>query len=97
MGLATVRIAGIVIAAAACGSTATTPAPRSSGPTCAAVADHLVFLAEADNRAGASDELAAGIRGEAEHQCATAPWSIERRRCLAEAATEDATLACPER
>jgi len=87
----------IAVAVAACGPAATVPARRSSGPTCEAVADHLVFLAEADNQAGASDELAAGIRGEAEHQCATVPWSDARRRCLAEAATQDATLACPER
>jgi len=90
------RLAGVLFTVAACGGAATAPAPRSSGPSCAAVADHLVFLAEADNSAGASDELAAGIRGEAEHQCATGPWSPARRECLAVAATQDDTLACPQ-
>ena len=96
MGLASVRLPVLVLVMAACGRAATPATPRASGPTCAAVADHLVFLAEADNQAGASDELAAGIRGEAEHQCAAEPWSTARRVCLKAAATQDDTLACPQ-
>lgn len=92
------RLAGVVILAAACGSTspATAPRPPSSGPSCAAVADHLVALAAADNRTAPSPDLGTAIHREADRQCTATPWSPARRACLATAASQDETLSCPE-
>jgi hypothetical protein len=63
--------------------------------SCDAVAQHLLELAERDNRDAASPSLAAGIRGEVSRQCRETPWSDSRKRCLLEAGTQDRSLACP--
>ena len=81
---------------AACGGSSH-PAPAAAAPSCAEVGAHLVVLAEHDNGAPASDDVAAGIRGETERRCTDEAWSAERRACLAGAATQDETLGCPAR
>jgi hypothetical protein len=84
-----------VVGIAGCSAQAAPAAPGTAGPSCAAVADHLLHLAERDNATPANASLATGIRAEAEHQCAETPWSIARRDCLLRAHAQDETLHCP--
>ncbi|HVK73386.1 MAG TPA: hypothetical protein VM734_08680 [Kofleriaceae bacterium] len=85
-------LAAAVVVLAACGGA---QRPADAGPSCDAVADHLLRLAEQDSQAAADPSLAAGIQGEAAHQCREQPWSAARRTCLLAAQTHDQTVDCP--
>lgn len=67
------------------------------GPRCAAVAEHLLELANRDNEAHAGPPLAGGIRGQLDKQCTDEQWSAARRRCLIAAQAQDVTIDCPAR
>jgi hypothetical protein len=88
------RVASLLALVIACGSTQRTSAPTTS---CDVVAQHLVELAERDNRDTASSSLESGVRNESTRQCRETPWTEERRRCLVAAATQEDTLACPSK
>lgn len=85
----------LLVLAVACGGKQ--PGGADGAPDCAAVAAHLVELAERDNAAEASASLSANLAAELERSCRDQAWSSERRTCLHRAADQEATLACPAR
>jgi hypothetical protein len=82
----------VAVGLGACGGAAR---PVDRAPACDEVALHMVQLANRDNRGEAGPELASGMRSELDRQCRETPWSSARRRCLRDARSQDATLACP--
>ena len=88
------RVLVAAFLAVACGG-AERPQGDSEAP-CDMVAHHLVRLAERDNQADAEPKLAKGMTAEFDRQCRETPWSDERRKCLAAARSQDATLGCPK-
>jgi hypothetical protein len=93
-------VAGVALVAAvvapACGG-ATPGAREEEPPSCQAVAEHLVRLDAEEQPTRPGARLEGAIRGELEFRCLDLPWSAERRRCLAAARDQDATLGCPRR
>jgi hypothetical protein len=87
-----VRLVLAILLHAACGGAR--PKTTDAAPSCEAVAEHLIELAEHDNAAPAGSDLGAGMRGELTRQCREVPWSPARRRCLHAAPVQEATLDC---
>jgi len=77
----------------ACGA----PQKAAVAPSCDETAEHLLALANWDNQGHASPELAAGIRAQFARDCRDQQWSAERRACLTNAISQEATLRCPAR
>src|SRR5262245_34538787 len=94
------RAFAFVIALAACGSgpkQSTTPPPppdpipKTAGPDCKAVADHMLTLAEHD---GMRPDVEAKIVSTCKARCEKDHWTDESRSCMATAGSEDEQTGC---
>src|ERR1041385_8127900 len=73
--------------------TAPTPAdriPKTAGPTCGAVGEHLATLADRDPAAEPDKAMAQKIAG----ACKTDAWSDDARSCFATASSDDEAEGC---
>lgn len=65
------------------------PIPKTAGPSCKAVADHLATLADRDPT-GDDSKIAAPLREQCEHD----GWNDEARSCFATAQNDDEVDGC---
>ena len=68
----------------------TDPIPKTAGPECGAVGEHLATLADHDAAAGPDKAMAQKIAG----ACKTDAWSDDARSCFATANSDDEALGC---
>ena len=66
------------------------PIPKTAGPACSAVGEHLATLADRDP--AASPDTAAAKKYSA--ACTTDAWSDDQRSCLATATSDDEVTGC---
>jgi hypothetical protein len=71
-------------------TTPTDPIPKTAGPECGAVGEHLATLADHDAAAGPDKAMAQKIAG----ACKTDAWSDDARSCFATANSDDEALGC---
>jgi hypothetical protein len=87
-------VRAILIVLAACGGA---PKPAPAAPSCDETAMHLLGLANWDTQDHAAPDLAAGIRAQFARDCRDQRWSADRRRCITNAISQEATLDCASR